>query len=88
MLHVAILPLGGARRLERPCNVNRFLARAVCSRLRLVEASARREMEREKEIRKEGSTSQVMGKERLARDDKTNPLGYVQACATVNRLKW
>lgn len=47
MLHVVILPLGGALRLERPCNVNRFLASAVRSRLRLVEASTRRERERE-----------------------------------------
>lgn len=42
-----ILPLGGALRLERPCNVNRFLASAVRSRLRLLEASTRRERERE-----------------------------------------
>jgi len=68
MLHVVILPLGGALRLERPCNVNRFLASAVRSRLRLVEASTRRERERE-EIRKEGSAIQLMGKERLALDD-------------------
>lgn len=47
MLHVVILPLGGALRLERPCNVNRFLARAVRSGLRLVGASTRRERERE-----------------------------------------
>lgn len=47
MLHGVILPLGGALRLERPCNVNRFLASAVRSRLRLVEASTRRERERE-----------------------------------------
>lgn len=47
MLHGVILPLGGALRLERPCNVNRFLASAVRSRLRLVEASTRRKRERE-----------------------------------------
>lgn len=63
-----ILPLGGALRLERPCNVNRFLASAVRSRLRLLEASTRREGEG-REIRKEGSAVQLMGKERLALDD-------------------
>lgn len=47
MLCGVILPLGGALRLERPCNVNRFLASAVRSRLRLVEASTRKERERE-----------------------------------------
>ena len=66
---MVILPLGGALRLERPCNVNRFLASAVRSRLRLVEASTRRERERE-EIRKEGSAIQLMGKERLALNKK------------------
>lgn len=50
------LPLGGALRFESPCNVNRFLARAESSRLRLVEESARRERQRdEKNVRQEGS---------------------------------
>lgn len=47
------LPLGGALRFESPCNVNRFLARAERSRLRLAEESARRKRQRE-EIRKAG----------------------------------
>lgn len=56
MLRGVVLPLGGALRLERPCNVNRFLASAVRSRLRLVEASTRRERGRGKR-NKEGRVS-------------------------------
>lgn len=54
---VIVLPLGGALRLESPCKVNRFLARAERSRLRLVAESARRK----REVRQEGSNLATYG---------------------------
>lgn len=56
-LVVIILPLGGALRLESPCKVNRFRARAERSRLRLVAESARRK----REVRQEGSNLAAYG---------------------------